>query len=104
MSWLLVIVSGLFETGWAYGLKASDGFTRPIPTVLTVLGMLASFVLLSIAVKTLPIGTAYAVWVGIGAIGTAILGMMLLGDPVTIPRLASLGLVLAGVIGLKLSS
>ncbi|MGE0548277.1 MAG: multidrug efflux SMR transporter [Kofleriaceae bacterium] len=104
MSWLLVIVSGLLETGWAIGLKQSHGFTRPIASVLTVLGMIASFAVLSVAVRTLPIGSAYAVWVGIGAIGAAIVGVWLFGEPVTAGRLISLALLIAGIAGLKLSS
>ncbi len=103
MPWLILVLSGLLETGWAIGLKASHGFTRPLPTVLTLLGMAASMLLLSLAVRTLPIGTAYAVWVGIGAIGTAIVGMACFGEPATAWRLASLGLLLAGIVGLKLA-
>lgn len=104
MPWLLVILSGLLETGWAIGLKASNGFTRPLPTVLTLLGMIASFVLLSIAVRTLPIGTAYAVWVGIGALGTAILGIVIYGEAASVLRIGSMLLLVAGIIGLKLST
>lgn len=103
MSWLILVISGLLETGWAIGLKASNGFTRPVATVLTLIGMIASMVLLSVAVRTLPIGTAYAVWVGIGALGTAILGMVLYGEPASVTRLLSLGLLVAGIVGLKLS-
>jgi quaternary ammonium compound-resistance protein SugE len=104
MSWLLVVVSGLLEVAWAIGLKASNGLTRPLPTVLTIAGMLASFALLSIAVRSLPIGTAYAVWVGIGAVGTALLGIVLYGEPASAIRLACLVLILAGIIGLRLTS
>lgn len=104
MSWLLIIISGLLETGWAIGLKAADGFTRPVPTVLTLLGMVTSFVLLSVAVRTLPIGTAYAVWVGIGALGTALLGMLLYSEPASLSRLISIALLVAGIAGLKLST
>lgn len=104
MAWLLVIISGLLETGWAIGLKASHGFTRPVPTVLTIAGMIASFVLLSIAVRTLPIGTAYAVWVGIGALGTAILGIAIYGEAATVGRMVSLVLLIAGIVGLKLTT
>jgi len=104
MSWLLVVVSGLLEVAWAIGLKASHGFTRPIPTVLTIVGMLASFVLLSTAVRQLPIGTAYAVWVGIGAVGTALLGIVLYGEPASALRLVCLVLILAGIIGLRLTT
>lgn len=104
MAWLLVIVSGLLETGWAIGLKASHGFTKPLPTVLTIAGMIASFVLLSIAVRALPIGTAYAVWVGIGALGTAILGIVIYGEAATVGRMVSLVLLIAGIVGLKLTT
>lgn len=103
MSWFLVFVSGLLETGWAIGLKQSHGFTRPLPTVLTIAGMIASLVLLSIAVRSLPIGTAYAVWVGIGALGTAIVGMVYLGDAPSAGRLVSLALLVTGIVGLKLA-
>lgn len=104
MPWFLVLVSGLLEVGWAIGLKASAGLTRPLPTALTIAGMLASFALLSIAVRTLPIGTAYAVWVGIGAVGTALLGIVLYQEPASAVRLLCLGLVVAGIIGLKLTA
>ena len=101
MSWFLVFVSGLLEVGWAIGLKASAGLTRPLPTALTIAGMLASFALLSIAVRQLPIGTGYAVWVGIGAVGTAVLGMLIYNEPASALRLGCLALVIAGIIGLK---
>jgi quaternary ammonium compound-resistance protein SugE len=101
--WLLVVVSGLLEAGWAIGLKSSHGFTRPLPTVLTLAGMIASFVMLSIAARDLPIGTAYAVWVGIGAIGAALLGIVLYREPVSALRIASLALLLLGIVGLKLA-
>jgi quaternary ammonium compound-resistance protein SugE len=104
MSWLLVVLSGVLETGWAIGLKASHGFTRPLPTALTLAGMVASFAMLSVAVRTLPIGTAYAVWVGIGALGTAILGIVIHAEPASAPRLVSLALLVAGIVGLKLTS
>jgi quaternary ammonium compound-resistance protein SugE len=104
MSWLLVVLSGFVEMGWAIGLKYTEGFTRPVPTVLTLIGMVLSVVLLSIATRTLPIGTAYAVWVGVGAVGTALLGMMVLGEPASALRLLSLGLLITGIIGLKLAS
>jgi quaternary ammonium compound-resistance protein SugE len=104
MSWVLVAVSGLLEVGWAIGLKASHGLTRPLPTALTLAGMIASFVMLSIAVRTLPVGTAYAVWVGIGAVGTAILGMIVYAEPATALRIGSLALIIVGIIGLKLAS
>ena len=104
MNWLILFVAGLFEIGWAIGLKYTEGFTRFWPTVGTVASMIVSIVLLGIAVKTLPVGTAYASWVGIGAVGTAVLGMMLLGDAANTGRLVSLGLIVAGVIGLKLAT
>jgi quaternary ammonium compound-resistance protein SugE len=103
MAWFLVFVSGLLEVGWAVGLKASAGLTKPLPTVLTILGMLASFALLSIAVRQLPIGTAYAVWVGIGAVGTAILGIAIYREPVNAARIACIALIVIGIVGLKLT-
>lgn len=104
MAWLILLIAGLFEIGWAIGLKYTDGFSRLVPTVLTGTAMLISIVLLGIALKTLPVGTGYAVWTGIGAVGTAILGIFLLGESTDIARLASIGLIVAGIIGLKLSS
>ena len=104
MNWLILVVAGLFEVGWAIGLKYTEGFTRLWPSVGTVAAMVVSVVLLGIAMKTLPVGTAYAVWVGIGAVGTAILGMVLLGDAANVGRIASLVLIVAGVVGLKLST
>ena len=101
MAWTILFVAGLMEIGWAIGLKYTEGFTRLVPSVLTLACMLASIVLLGLAVKTLPIGTAYAVWTGIGAVGTAILGIILFGDPATALRLACIGIV-AGIVGLKL--
>jgi quaternary ammonium compound-resistance protein SugE len=104
MAWFLLCVAGVFETAWAVGLKYSDGFSRLVPSVLTVGAMAASIVLLSIALKSLPVGTAYAVWTGIGAAGTAVLGMYLFQEPATVLRLASIALVIAGIAGLKLAS
>jgi quaternary ammonium compound-resistance protein SugE len=101
--WLLVVLAGLLETGWALGLKYSDGFTRPIPSTLTILGALASFWLLSVAMKDLPVGTAYAVWVGIGTVGTAVMAVILLGEPVTILRVAGIALIIAGIVALKIA-
>lgn len=101
MPWLLLLFAGLFEMGWAIGLKYTDGFTRLWPTVLTVLAMLISIGLLGVAMKTLPVGTAYAVWTGIGTVGTVILGMILLGEPATGTRIACIGLIVAGIAGLK---
>jgi quaternary ammonium compound-resistance protein SugE len=102
MNWFILFVAGLFEIGWAIGLKYTEGFTRLWPSVGTAASMVVSVALLGIAMKTLPVGTAYAIWVGIGAVGTAILGMVLLGDATSTGRLVSLGLIVAGVIGLKL--
>ena len=102
MPWIILFIAGIFEIGWAIGLKYTDGFTRLWPTVGTVVAMVLSVVLLGLAVKSLPVGTAYAVWTGIGAVGTAALGIVLLGEPATAGRLASLGLIVAGIVGLKL--
>jgi len=104
MAWVLLLVAGLLEVGWAVGLKYTEGFTRPWPSLFTLAAMVLSVVLLGIAMKSLPVGTAYAVWVGIGAVGTAILGMVLFGEPATAGRLASLGLIVAGIVGLKMAS
>jgi quaternary ammonium compound-resistance protein SugE len=104
MSWLILVLAGLFEIGWAIGLKYTDGFTRLWPTIGTVASMVVSLGLLAVAMKSLPVGTAYAVWVGVGAVGTAILGIMLLGEPANAGRMVSLGLIVAGIIGLKLAS
>ena len=104
MSWFILVLAGLFEIGWAIGLKYTEGFTRLWPTVGTLLAMVVSLGLLGIAMKSLPVGTAYAVWVGVGAVGTAILGIALLGEPANSGRLVSLGLIVAGIIGLKLAS
>ncbi|MGB3445545.1 MAG: quaternary ammonium compound efflux SMR transporter SugE [Xanthobacteraceae bacterium] len=102
MAWFMLFVAGLMEIGWAIGLKYTEGFTRLVPSVLTLAAMLISIILLGLALKTLPVGTAYAVWTGIGAVGTAILGIVLLGDPATAARLGSIGLIVAGIVGLKL--
>jgi quaternary ammonium compound-resistance protein SugE len=102
MAWSYLIIAGLLEIGWAIGLKYTDGFTRLWPTLWTAASMLASISLLGLALKTLPVGTGYAVWTGIGAVGTAILGIYLFGEPATVPRLLSIGLILSGIIGLKL--
>ncbi|CAN7148452.1 quaternary ammonium compound efflux SMR transporter SugE [Rhizobacter sp. LjRoot28] len=104
MPWILLIIAGLFEVGWAVGLKYTEGFSRPLPTVLTVAAMLASVGLLGLAMKHLPVGTAYAVWTGIGTVGTVVLGIVLMGDATTPARLACLGLIVAGIAGLKLTS
>lgn len=104
MSWIFLFVAGLFEIGWAIGLKYTHGFTRPLPTALTIASMVVSLALLGLALKTLPVGTAYAVWTGIGTVGTALLGIWLLGEPATALRLACVGLILAGIAGLKLAA
>ena len=104
MPWMLLIVAGLLEVGWAIGLKYTEGFTRLWPSVFTLLAMVLSVLLLGVAMKSLPVGTSYAVWVGVGAVGTAILGMVLFGEPATLARIASLGLIVAGIVGLKLTS
>ncbi len=104
MHWLILIVAGLFEVGWAIGLKYTQGFTRPWPTVGTAVSMVISLGLLGIAMKSLPVGTAYAVWVGVGAVGTAILGIVLFGESANLMRLLSLGLIVAGIVGLKLTA
>ncbi len=104
MAWFLLFLAGIFECGWAIGLKYTDGFTRPIPTTLTVISMVVSIILLGLAVKTLPIGTAYAVWTGIGTVGTVLLGIWLLGDAASFSRLACIALIVAGIAGLKLTA
>jgi quaternary ammonium compound-resistance protein SugE len=104
MAWVILIVAGLFEVAWAIGLKYSDGLTRTWPTVGTVLAMIISLWLLGIAMKSLPVGTAYSVWVGVGAVGTVILGIALLGEPANAGRLVSVALIIAGIIGLKLAT
>jgi quaternary ammonium compound-resistance protein SugE len=104
MAWLLLVVAGLFECGWAIGLKYTEGFTRLWPSILTVCAMAASFGCLSLTLKSLPVGTAYAVWTGIGATGTAALGIYLFNEPATALRLGSLALVIVGLVGLKLAS
>lgn len=104
MNWMILFVAGLFEIGWAIGLKYTEGFTKFWPTVATVLSMIISLGLLGIAMKSLPVGTAYAVWVGVGAVGTAILGIILLGEASNPMRLLSLLLIIVGIIGLKLAS
>ena len=102
LAWAILFVAGLFEVGWAIGLKYTEGFTRLVPSVLTLAAMVLSIVLLGMALKALPVGTAYAVWTGIGAVGTAALGIYLFGEPATAARLASIGLIVAGIVGLKL--
>jgi quaternary ammonium compound-resistance protein SugE len=104
MAWFILVLAGLFEVAWAIGLKYTEGFTRPIPSALTLAAMVISVVLLGMAMKSLPVGTAYAVWVGVGAVGTAILGIVLFAEPATAGRLLSLGLIVAGIVGLKLAT
>ena len=104
MAWLVLFVAGLCEIGWAVGLKYTEGFSRPIPTVLTAGAMIISLVLLGFALKTLPVGTGYAVWTGIGAVGTAILGIILFGESMDPMRLGSIALIVAGIVGLKLAT
>ena len=104
MAWLMLFVAGLMEIGWAIGLKYTEGFTRLVPSALTLASMAASMALLGFALKTLPIGTAYAVWTGIGAVGTAVLGVVLLGEPATAMRLACIGIIVLGIVGLKVTT
>lgn len=104
MAWVILVVAGVLEVGWAIGLKYTEGFTRLWPSVGTVVAMVASVVLLGHAMKSLPVGTAYAVWVGVGAVGTAILGMVLLGESANTGRMVSLGLIVVGIVGLKLAT
>ncbi|MBA2602605.1 MAG: multidrug efflux SMR transporter [Acidobacteria bacterium] len=104
MAWTILLVAALFETAWAIGLKYTVGFTRVWPSVWTLIALLASVLLLSLAARTLPIGTAYAVWTGVGAAGTALLGILLFQEPATAARLVCIGLILAGVAGLKIVS
>lgn len=101
MAWTILFIAGLFEMGWAIGLKYTEGFTRLWPTVWTAFALAVSMGLLGVALKTLPVGTAYAVWTGIGAVGTAILGMILFSEPATAGRLVCIGLIVSGIIGLK---
>jgi quaternary ammonium compound-resistance protein SugE len=104
MAWVILVIAGLFEVGWAIGLKYTEGFTRLWPTVGTALAMILSLWLLGIAMKSLPVGTAYSVWVGVGAVGTVVLGIVLLGEPANAARFISVGLILAGIVGLKLAT
>ena len=102
MAWVILFVAGVLETGWAIGLKYTEGFSRLWPSVWTILAMVLSLFMLGYALKSLPVGTAYAVWTGIGAFGTAVLGIILFGEPATPARLACIGLIVSGIIGLKL--
>jgi quaternary ammonium compound-resistance protein SugE len=101
MAWVILFIAGIMEIGWAIGLKYTDGFTKIVPTVLTVACMIGSIVLLGLALKTLPVGTAYAVWTGIGTVGVAILGILLLGEPASVMRIVCIGLIVSGIAGLK---
>ncbi|AUU20795.1 QacE family quaternary ammonium compound efflux SMR transporter [Aeromonas caviae] len=101
MSWLLLLLAGLFEVAWAIGLKYTDGFSRPLPTLLTLIAMAVSVLLLAMAVKQLPLGTAYAVWTGIGAVGTVLMGIWLFNEPATLARVLCLLLIIVGILGLK---
>lgn len=103
MSWFILVIAGLLEVGWAIGLKYTDGFTKLWPSVTTLIALVASFILLGLAMRTLPVGVAYSVWVGIGVVGTAILGMVLFDEATTVLKLVSLGLICAGIMGLKLA-
>jgi quaternary ammonium compound-resistance protein SugE len=104
MAWMILVVAGLFEVGWAIGLKYTEGFTRLWPTIWTVLAMIISLGLLGVAMKSLPVGTAYSVWVGVGAVGTVLLGILLLGESASVARLISVALIIAGIVGLKLAA
>ena len=104
MAWILLVLAGFFEVGWAIGLKYTDGFSRLWPSVWTVMAMVLSLWLLGLALKSLPVGTAYSVWVGVGAVGTVILGIVLFGEPMTAARLISVALILAGIVGLKIAT
>ncbi|MNJ27016.1 Quaternary ammonium compound-resistance protein SugE [compost metagenome] len=104
MSWIILFFAGLFEVGWAVGLKYTDGFTRPLPTALTIVAMAISLGLLGLAMKELPLGTAYAIWTGVGAVGTVIAGIILFGESMALVRLLSVALIVTGLIGLKVSA
>ena len=104
MAWIVLVIAGLFEVGWAIGLKYTDSFTRLWPSVATIAAMAVSVVLLGWSMRTLPVGTAYAVWTGIGAVGTVLLGVVLLGEPATVGRLGCVALIVAGIVGLKLTA
>src|SRR5215203_3595400 len=104
MAWIFLFIAGILEVAWAIGLKYSDNFRKPLASVVTVILMIGSFYVLSLALRTLPVGTAYAIWTGIGAFGTALLGMYLFNEPATLPRMAFLGLIISGIVGLKFTS
>ena len=102
MAWFYLLIAGVLEVAWAIGLKYTEGFTRLVPSLWTIASMIASLAFLGLALKTLPVGTAYAVWTGIGAVGVAILGIVLFAEPATAARLGSIGMIVAGIVGLKL--
>jgi quaternary ammonium compound-resistance protein SugE len=102
VAWIALVLAGVFEIGWAVGLKYTEGFTRLVPSLMTIASMAVSLGLLGVAVRTLPLGTAYAIWTGIGTVGTAVLGIWLFGEAATALRLACIGLIVAGIVGLKL--
>lgn len=104
MAWMILFIAGLFEIAWAIGLKYTEGFTRLWPSVWTVVAMVLGLWLLGLAMKTLPVGTAYSIWVGIGTVGTVLLGIVLFGEPVTAGRMLSVALIVAGIIGLRLTA
>jgi len=104
MAWFLLVIAGILEAAWAIGLKYSNGFTKPVPSALTIAGIVASMYLLAVAARTLPIGTAYGVWVGIGTFGTVVLGMALLGERATLSRIFFLALLLVAIVGLKVTT
>ena len=104
MPWIILFFAGLFEVGWAVGLKYTDGFSRPLPTALTIIAMAISLGLLGLAMKDLPLGTAYAIWTGVGAVGTVVAGIILFGESMALFRLASVALIIAGLVGLKISA
>lgn len=104
MNWLMLVIAGIFEVGWALGLKYSQGFTNLVPSILTVAGMIASFYFLSLALKSLPLGTAYAIWTGIGTVGTMILGIILFKEPADLLRIMFVGFIVVGMMGLKMVS
>ena len=104
MSWVILFFAGLFEVGWAVGLKYTDGFSKPLPTALTIAAMAVSLGLLGLAMKELPLGTAYAIWTGVGAVGTVIAGIILFGESMALFRLASVALIICGLVGLKISA
>lgn len=104
MQWLFLVIAGLFEVTWAVGLKYSQGFTKLVPSIFTIVGMIASFYFLSLSLKSLPLGTAYAIWTGIGTVGTVILAMIIFKEPIEIIRLICIGFIIIGIVGLKLVS